>query len=101
MEIPKRFKIAGHDYKIIIENIVYDYDKESVFGYHDNVKLEIRIAKRVLIGSETIVLTPTQIENTFFHELFHAFNYYWNNEQDESLAQVFSNFMCEFERTKE
>ena len=33
-------------------------------------------------------------------ELFHAFNYYWNNEADEALAQTFANFMREFELTR-
>ena len=28
------------------------------------------------------------------------FNYYYNNECSESLAQVFANFMIEFEQTK-
>ena len=41
-----------------------------------------------------------QIKNTFWHELFHAFNYYWDNDEDEALAQVFANFMREFEITK-
>lgn len=39
-----------------------------------------------------------QIKNSFWH----AFNYYYNNKQeDESLAQVFANFMREFELTRE
>lgn len=48
-----------------------------------------------------IQLTSEQIKNTFWHELFHAFNFYWNNETDEALAQTFANFMREFELTKE
>lgn len=41
-----------------------------------------------------------QIENTFWHELFHVFNFYFNTEQDEALAQTFANFMCEYLATK-
>lgn len=50
----------------------------------------------VVISMET-----TQIKNSFWHEVFHAFNFYYNNRQDESLAQTFANFMCEFELTRE
>lgn len=48
---------------------------------------------------ETIYLTEEQIKNSFWHEMFHAFNY--NNKQDESLAQTFANFMREYELTRE
>lgn len=50
---------------------------------------------------ETIYLTEEQIKNSFWHEMFHAFNYYYNNKQDESLAQTFANFMREYELTRE
>ena len=50
---------------------------------------------------ETIYLTEEQIKNSFWHEIFHAFNYYYNNKQDESLAQTFANFMREYELTRE
>lgn len=50
---------------------------------------------------EVIHLTEEQIKNSFWHEMFHAFNYYYNNNQDESLAQTFANFMREYELTKE
>ena len=45
-------------------------------------------------------LEEGQIENTFWHELFHVFNFYFNTEQDEALAQTFANFMCEYLATK-
>ena len=34
--------------------------------------------------------------NTFWHEAFHSFQYYWNNKCDEDFAQILANFMCEF-----
>ena len=43
--------------------------------------------------------TKDQIVNSFFHEMFHSFNFMMNNEQEEVIAQSFANFMCEFLKT--
>lgn len=100
MEIPKRFKIANHEYNIIVQDYVYDCNGEQLYGYHDPVKLEIRIATKMKRGEEVIDLNEEQIANTFWHELFHAFNFFWDNGGDESLAQTFANFMREYDSTK-
>ena len=42
-----------------------------------------------------------QLRNTFYHELFHVFQFYYNNEFNEIQAQVYANFMCEFIETTE
>ena len=52
-------------------------------------------------GDEIIELTDEQVYNSWYHELFHAFNFFWDNGGDESLAQSFANFMREFESTKQ
>ena len=46
------------------------------------------------------ILPEEIIRNTFYHELFHVFNYYYNNETSETLAQVFANFMAEYNQSK-
>ena len=46
-----------------------------------------------------ITITKDQIVNSFFHEMFHSFNFMMNNEQEEVIAQSFANFMCEFLKT--
>ena len=101
MEIPKRFKIANHEYKVIVEDFVYDSNGETIFGLHDPVKLEILVATKMRRGDEIIELTDEQVYNSWYHELFHAFNFFWDNGGDESLAQSFANFMREFESTKQ
>lgn len=63
------------------------------------VVIIIRVALRMKCGENIVSLTREQIKNSFWHEVFHAF--YYNNRQDESLAQTFANFMCEFELTRE
>ena len=97
--IPKTFNVANHTYSIEFQDFV-EMDGEEVYGYHSNAELKIIIALKLHIEDKIISLTPEQIKNTFWHELFHSFNYFWNNGDDESLAQVFSNFMREFEITR-
>lgn len=61
-DIPSKVRIANHWYKVILCDFIDNGD------------------------GETIYLTEEQIKNSFWHEMFHAFNYYYNNKQDESLA---------------
>lgn len=97
--IPSKVRIANHWYKVILCDFI---DNGDTFGSHCNLKLEIKVAECMKNDDgETIYLTEEQIKNSFWHEMFHAFNYYYNNKQDESLAQTFANFMREFELTQE
>lgn len=96
MEIPKRFKIANTEY---IVNVV-DKTKDNDYGWHDDIRREISVATIMESDNEDIPLTEGQIENTFWHELFHCFQFFYNNQQDEALAQSFANFMCEFRATR-
>ena len=101
MEIPKRFKIANHEYIIKVQEFVYDSNGDQIYGYHDPVKLEILIATKMRRNEEVISLSEEQIANTFWHEIFHVFNFFWDNGGDESLAQTFANFMREYDSTKQ
>lgn len=38
--------------------------------------------------------------DNFIYTATHVFNFYFNTEQDEALAQTFANFMCEYLATK-
>ena len=96
--IPSKVRIANHWYKVILCDFI---DNGDTFGSHCNLKLEIKVAECMKNDGETIYLTEEQIKNSFWHEMFHAFNYYYNNKQDESLAQTFANFMREYELTRE
>lgn len=101
MEIPKRFKIANQWYDVEVKDEVY-MDGEGVFGTHSATRAKIEIARQIKYSNGDIVaFKDEQILNTFWHELFHAFTYYWNNDIDEALAQTFANFMREYESTKE
>lgn len=41
-------------------------------------------------------LTEDQITNTFWHELIHCFQFYFDNSYSEAQSQVYANFMCEY-----
>ena len=94
MNYPSKFKIANQEYKVKF----VDYLEDGNFGEFDSVLAEIRIARRVRSGydSELKELQPQQIENSYWHEVFHCFNWHFNTETDEGLAQSFANFMCEY-----
>ena len=100
-EIPDSFQVAGHPYKIVKKQFVKDDDDDAVFGLHDMISNRIYLAQEFPLGESSYKFEEHQKLNTFWHELFHAFNYYMNNEQDETLAQSFANFMCEFLKTAE
>lgn len=99
MKLPEQFKIANQVYKVKLLDSLDTRD----FGEFDSINAEIRIAKKVRspYDDEYYELTDEQIANSFWHEVFHCFNWHWNTECDESLAQSFANFMREYESTKE
>ena len=69
---------------------LYNIPHTFIIARHQyDVELTIRVALRMKCGE--------QIKNSFWH----AFNFYYSNRQDESLAQTFANFMCEYELTRE
>lgn len=89
------FIIARHQYDVEICEFVRDDDGSYLYGDHSDVELTIRVALRMKCGENIVSLTREQIKNSFWHA------FYYNNRQDESLAQTFANFMCEYELTRE
>ena len=100
-KIPNSFKIAGHPYTVVNKQYVKDEENEAIFGLHNAITNEILIADEYPLGDTSHKFSDIQKLNSFWHELFHAFNFYMNNDQDETLAQSFANFMCEFLNTAE
>lgn len=96
MEIPKRFKIANTEYEVQ----VVDKSDDGNYGYHNDIRRKIVVAKSMDDEGKIVQLTEQQIENTFWHKLFHCFQFFYNNKQDEALAQSFANFMCEYRATR-
>ena len=90
--IPESFKIAN---QTITVEIVKSIDNND-YGYFCDATNTIVLAKTLKVNDNIINLTQEQIKNTFWHEVFHAFQFYFNNKYDEAQSQVYANFMCEF-----
>lgn len=97
MNIPEKFKIAGFDIKVEL----VDKTDDNNFGNWNDVTNIITVAKNIsLKNGELTSLTERQMQNTFFHELLHAFQFYCGKEYSEIECNVFANFMVEFLETK-
>ena len=92
MQIPSYFKIGGQEYNVEI----VDKLEDDIYGDYSYTPAQIRIAKTTA-GEE---IPNKQREATFWHELFHAFQYMFDCTTDEAQAQCFSNFMMEFLESK-
>ena len=90
------FKIAGIKFKIEVVDLLGDGD---LYGQFSELDSTISIAKRIKYDGVIRDIPENIMLNTFYHELFHTFNYLWNTDTDEALAQSFANFMREFETT--
>lgn len=93
--IPREFTIACNK---IITKVV---DEGEDFGSFDSLRNIINISLGVRDASGNLVtFTKEQVLNTYYHEVFHCFNYFFNTEMDEALAQTFANFTCEYITSK-
>lgn len=88
--IPKKFKCAGNGIQVITKNSSQDY-------YGEFVSSEDAIFLYDNIGD--IPVKDRKKQNTFYHELIHAWQHQAGMELDE--AQVFANFFQEFMETYE
>lgn len=91
MQIPKGFTL--HGYPITVE-VVNQLDDNN-YGEFVDAKELIRIAKTVKVDKETVHLSQAQIENTFWHEVFHAFQWHSKGEFDETEATTYAGLMTE------
>ena len=95
--IPDKFKLAG--FEITVNKVEKTDDND--YGYWDDVNNTIVIAKNISMkNGELTSLSDRQIKNTFYHELYHAFQFYSGREYSEVECNIFANFMLEFNETK-
>lgn len=62
----------------------------------DSVREEIVIFDKVRSDDEPVLLTDTQIEASFYHELIHCFQWHIKGQTDEWEAQSYSGLLIEF-----
>ena len=97
MNIPESFRCAGLNIKVEI----LDKLPSNNFGEYCDATNTISIGRKVDVeGKGEITLSDEHIINTFFHELIHVWQFYYDNHYSEAQAQSFANFMGEFFRTK-
>ena len=98
MIIPTKFKVAGFEVNVEFQDKLEDNN----YGYWNDVTNTIVLAKSIsLKNGELTPLTDSQITNTFYHELFHSFQFYSGKKYCEIECNIFANFMLEFEETKQ
>lgn len=94
-KIPSEFELAGIKFKVIEKESIKDDDTE-LYGEFDTNKNTITLAKTIYNDE----VTPQTKLNTFYHELAHILQYYYNNELDESFAQSVGNLLMQYNQTK-
>lgn len=94
--IPETFTLGCHTFKVQLYRELYD-GNDPLYGQFDYDEQVIRIR---IFKDNGELLSRECILNTYYHELFHAFNYLWNTGSDESLASTFAMLICEYETTK-
>ena len=94
--IPETFTLGCHTFKVQLYEELYD-GNDPLYGQfdYDEQIIKIRIFK-----DNGKPLSKECILNTYYHELFHAFNYLWNTGSDESLVSTFAMLMREYETTR-
>lgn len=98
VKLPDKFKVANQEITVVMEDSL----PNNSYGYFCDATNTIKLARTVNSEHDgTVSLSDEQIRNTFYHELFHVFQFYSNNEFNETQAQVYANFMCEFIETTE
>lgn len=93
MKIPKEFKIANNTIYVEVVDSVKGKNGDELFGRFNSITNTIEVARTV----EGVKLNEEQILNTFLHELFHSFQFFFDNTYSEAEAQCYANFMREFE----
>lgn len=93
--VPSRFRIACEDYTVKIT------EKGDDFGTFDTIRNEIELFLNVKDDDGIYVeVSKQKFTATWYHELGHCLNYFWNTDVGEDFAQAFSTFMVEFNETK-
>lgn len=99
--IPKSFTLGGRKWSVVYEDTI---EKGRVFGQWNDEKAEVRLAKKVISSYDKNELTDCseyQLENSFWHEYGHIFQYYTTGHTDDTFAQTFATLMTEFNLNKE
>lgn len=88
MILPKQITIFGNTIDIIEVDCL-----NEASGDFSPVTNTIHVARHTLSDGIKCELRPKQMEQTFWREVFHAFQYYATGKYDEAQSQVYAGFM--------
>ena len=94
--IPNEFTLAGMNFKVEEKDSLKDEDGVYLYGQFDTNKCAIYLANT--IDGEQV--TYQSKLNSFYHELAHVLQYYYDNRLDESFAQSVGNLLMQYNQTK-
>ena len=93
MKIPEKFTINLQEVKIEIVDTLPD----QKFGEYNCITDTIKVAKYVKDDDGTIhPLKEEQMENTFWHELLHAFQWHSKGDFFEEESNTYAGYLLEF-----
>lgn len=70
--LPDKFKIANQEITVVIEEIL----PNNNYGYFCDATNMIKLARTLKTEHDGVVtVSDEQMRNTFYHELFHAFQF--------------------------
>ena len=93
MKIPEKFTINGQE--IIVE--LLDTLPNQKFGEYCCITDKIKLAKRVKDDDGTAIsLKEEQMENTFWHEVLHAFQWHSKGDFSEAESSTYAGYLLEF-----
>ena len=93
MKIPEKFTINSQE--ITVELV--DTLPNQNFGEYCCITDKIKLARNVKDDDGTVVpLKEEQIENTFWHELLHAFQWRSKGDFSEEESSTYSGYLLEF-----
>lgn len=88
MTLPKEITIFGNTIDVIEVDCL-----NEASGDFSPVTNTIHVARHTLSDGIKCELSPKQREQTFWHEVFHAFQYYSTGKYDEAQSQVYAGFL--------
>ena len=98
--IPSSFTLGGRTWNVVRKETI---NNGRTFGLWLDNKAEIHLAENVFCDTDTDKLEAVneyQLENTFWHEIGHLFQYYSTGHTDDTFAQTFATFMTELINSK-
>ena len=93
MKIPEKFTINSQEITVEMVDIL----PNQKFGEYNCITDKIQLATNVKDDDGIIIqLKEEQIQNTFWHELLHVFQWHSNGDFSEQESNTYAGYLVEF-----